>query len=71
MTHNIGTIDRTLRIVAGLVLLALAWIAPVAIIHGTAAVAIATVIGLVLIVTAFLRVCPLYSMLGMNTCAVK
>lgn len=61
MTPNVGTIDRVLRIVLGIVLIAflvmnqtgLRWI-------GLA--------GIVLIGTAFIRFCPLYTILGIRTC---
>ena len=70
MTRNVGTTDRALRLIAGLVLLALAWIAPIAVFHGAWA-GVATVIGLVMIGTALIRFCPLYPLLGINTCGVK
>ena len=71
MTRNVGTTDRALRLIAGVVLLALTWIAPIAVFHGTLAVALATIAGLVLVGTALFRVCPIYTVLGLNTCAVK
>jgi hypothetical protein len=71
MTHNVGTTDRTLRLIAGLILLALTWIAPIAVFHGATAVWIVTVVGLIMVGTALFRFCPLYRLLGMNTCEVK
>lgn len=71
MTHNIGTADRAMRALVGVVLLALTWIAPIAVFHGTLAVTLITIVGLVMIGTALFRVCPLYTLLGMSTCAVK
>jgi hypothetical protein len=71
MTQNVGTTDRALRLIAGVVLLALTWIAPIAVFHGTLVVTLATVVGLVMVGTALFRFCPLYAALGMNTCAVK
>jgi len=62
MVENIGTIDRTARIVVGLVLLSLIFIGP------------QTwwgLIGLVPLATAFMRSCPAYTLLGVNTCAKK
>ena len=70
MTHNVGTTDRALRLITGVVLLALTWIAPIAVFHGAWA-AVATVIGLVMFGTALMRFCPLYTALGLNTCGVK
>lgn len=71
MTHNVGSTDRALRLVLGVVLLALTWIAPMAVFHGTFAVTLATIVGLVMIGTALFRFCPLYRVLGLNTCSVK
>lgn len=58
MTPNIGTIDRTARIVIGLVLIALA-------ISGI--IGAWGYIGLVPLATAMVNFCPLYKMLGMST----
>ncbi|MCT8161886.1 DUF2892 domain-containing protein [Pseudoruegeria sp. SHC-113] len=64
MTKNMGTIDRALRAVLGLVLLA------VAIFGGlSAALALlAALVGVVMLATASFSLCPLYSMLGLKTC---
>jgi hypothetical protein len=62
MTKNEGTLDRALRIVAGLVLLALA---------ATGTVGSWGWIGVVPIVTGAIGWCPLYSVLGIRTCAVR
>ncbi len=62
MTQNVGNIDRILRIVAGLILLSLIFIGP------------QTwwgLIGIVPLATAFMRTCPAYSILGVNTCEKK
>jgi Protein of unknown function (DUF2892) len=62
MATNVGTFDRILRVIAGLVLIALAlgyvpgyetkwgWI------------------GIIPLVTGLLGTCPVYSMLGLSTC---
>lgn len=70
---NIGTIDRGARFIAGLVLIALSLLPPSAPLFaglgpwrwGVAA------IGAIMIVTAAIRFCPAYTLLGMNTCARK
>jgi hypothetical protein len=59
---NVGGIDRVLRIVAGLVLIALT-------LMGT--IGPWGWIGVVPLVTGLFSTCPLYSMLGMNTCPMK
>lgn len=58
---NEGTLDRVLRVAVGVVLVALAltkgWMW--------------AWIGVVPIVTGATGICPLYSILGVNTCGVK
>ena len=63
MTANIGYLDRTLRIVAGLALLAWA----LGIMPGVAASAWGW-IGLVPLLTALIGFCPLYTLVGCSTC---
>ncbi|MBL1255401.1 DUF2892 domain-containing protein [Methylocystis sp. Sn-Cys] len=58
MEANIGQTDKIIRIIAGLVLLSLAFIGP-----KTAW----GFIGLVPLATAFINFCPAYKLLGMNT----
>jgi ABC-type uncharacterized transport system permease subunit len=66
MTKNVGGIDKVLRIVAGIALLAFA-------VTGIPATGYNWLgwIGIVPLATAFLGVCPLYSILGMNTCPMS
>jgi hypothetical protein len=63
MKPNMGTIDRSIRAIVGIALIAL-W--PLGMLQGTSAI-IALVVGVVLIVTALLRWCPPYGLLGINT----
>ncbi|SFF99115.1 Protein of unknown function [Novosphingobium sp. CF614] len=59
---NVGGIDRLLRIVVGIVLLALVMVGP------------RTpwgFIGVVPLVTGLFRTCPLYSLLGISTCKLR
>ena len=59
MKVNVGNIDRALRIAGGLVLIGLA-------VSGT--VAWWGYLGVVPLATGFFRFCPVYPMLGINTC---
>ena len=59
MTTNVGTIDRALRIVVGLALIALAF---------TGTIGVWGYIGVVPLATALLGWCPAYSLLGIKTC---
>ena len=63
MKANVGGIDRILRIVAGLVLIALA---------GTNVVSLwGFIVGGIVLATGVLRFCGAYTLLGVNTCAIK
>jgi hypothetical protein len=59
MTKNVGSVDRTIRIVAGLVLIGLA---------ATGTVGSWGWLGIVPLATGLIGWCPPYSMLGINTC---
>jgi hypothetical protein len=67
MPVNVGTIDQHVRIVLGLALVAFALQDGLAI-EGWHW---AGLIGLVLLVTAFFKSCPLYTALGMSTSEVR
>lgn len=68
LNMNVGGIDRMLRVALGVVLLALVTI-PGWQVFGTGAFAwVAGIAGVVMLATGILRVCPLYSLLGFNTC---
>lgn len=62
MKLNVGGIDRILRIVVGLVLIGLA---------ATGTVGAWGWIGVVPLLTGSVGFCPLYPLLGMNTCPMK
>ena len=62
MKTNEGSIDRGLRIVAGLALIALA---------ATGTVGLWGWIGIVPLATGLMGWCPLYTVLGINTCGMK
>lgn len=64
-TKNIGSIDRLLRIVVGIVLLALFFLYP------DASWRYFTLIGVVPLLTGLLSSCPLYSIFGISTCPAK
>ncbi len=59
MTANVGTLDRVLRVLVGLVLIVLA---------ATGTVGLWGYVGIVPLLTGLFRFCPLYTVLGMNTC---
>lgn len=61
MKANVGTVDRVIRIVIGLVLLSL-----LVFIEGNWKYV--GLIGLIPLLTAFIKFCPLYTLFGINTC---
>ncbi len=62
MTANVGGIDRILRIVAGIAILSLFFV-----LEGNARYW--ALIGIVPILTGTFRFCPVYPILGINTCS--
>lgn len=62
MKANVGGIDRILRIAVGLVLIALTL---------TGTIGLWGWLGLVPVATAALSFCPVYTLLGLNTCPMK
>ena len=62
MKFNVGGMDRILRIVIGLVLIAFA---------ATGTVGWWGWLGVIPLLTGVVRICPLYSLVGMNTCPMK
>jgi hypothetical protein len=62
MKKNVGGIDRTLRIVLGLVLIGLA---------ASGAVGWWGYLGVVPLLTGLIGWCPPYALLGWNTCSMK
>lgn len=64
MTTNVGGIDRILRIVVGIAVLALFFV-----LEGHARYW--ALVGLVPLFTGLFRTCPLYSVIGVNTCPMK
>ncbi len=62
MTKNVGGIDRILRIVVGIALIAAA---------ATGAIGVWGYIGVVALATGLMGWCPPYAVLGFNTCRTK
>jgi uncharacterized membrane protein YfcA len=62
MKANVGGIDKILRILAGIALIALTL---------TGTIGMWGWIGVVPLLTALVGFCPAYSLLGLNTCPAK
>ena len=59
MKINVGSMDRVLRIIAGLALIALA---------ASGIIGVWGWIGVIVLATGLFRFCPAYAVLGMSTC---
>ncbi len=62
MKFNVGTIDRVLRIIAGVALIALA---------ATGTVGLWGYIGVVPLATGLFKFCPAYTLFGLSTCPME
>lgn len=62
MKKNIGRVDRVIRIILGLALLSLTFIGPKT---------MWGLIGFLPLITAIVNFCPVYAILGMNTCSLE
>ncbi len=59
---NEGTLDRVLRVVVGLALLSVVFVGPQS---------LWGLVGLVPLLTGLVGICPLYKLLGINTCPLQ
>ncbi|WP_137679377.1 YgaP family membrane protein [Aurantiacibacter suaedae] len=67
MSKNMGSLDKTQRLIVAVVLAGLA-------VSGTITDGLAIgacVIAAIFVVTSLVSICPLYGLLGMNTCGKK
>lgn len=64
MTRNVGPLDRAIRVVAAIALFSLFFV-----LEGPARYV--GLVGLVPLVTAAAGFCPLYRLLGVNTCPLR
>ena len=65
MIANVGTIDRLLRVLIGAVCIAFVFTGPFAA-GGWERTALA-VVGIIMILTSWIKFCPLYKVLGLKT----
>lgn len=67
MPKNMGSLDKTLRLIVAVILVALAATGTIA---GTLAI-VAYVVAAVFVLTSLVSFCPAYLPLGINTCGTK
>ncbi|MCR9177797.1 MAG: DUF2892 domain-containing protein [Alphaproteobacteria bacterium] len=70
MTANVGNLDRIARILLGAALIALPFLTEFTLWDMPAARVGVPIVGAVLVLTAGLRFCPMYRLLGINTCRI-
>jgi hypothetical protein len=68
MAINVGTVDRIFRAVLGLGLLGLAFLSGLPMFEAGLLKYSAALVGVVMLVTAAARSCPLYAIFGIKTC---
>lgn len=70
MTKNIGSTDKTIRLVAGIILIIIGLlpILGIAAVVGATLAWIALIVGIVLVATALIGFCPAYTLIGFNSC---
>lgn len=68
MKTNVGTIDRILRAALGAVLLYLAFFSGLPLFATPLFKFGAAAIGVVMLATSTLKMCPIYAILGLKTC---
>lgn len=67
MKKNMGNIDRIIRVIAAIVFSVLYFTGTVT---GTVGLVL-VILGAVFLATSFISFCPLYTLLGVNTCEKK
>jgi len=67
-TANVGKTDRIIRILLGLALIALPFLAKMPLWDNPATKWASIIVGVILVATALVRFCPLYRVIGASTC---
>jgi len=68
MTTNVGTADRIFRAALGVVLLYLAFFSGLPVFAAPLFQYGAAAVGVIMLATSTLKMCPIYSILGFKTC---
>lgn len=71
MVANVGTIDRLMRLALGAVSIVVPFVMSLSALQSSVSQIILVLAGLVLMITAVFRFCPLYRLLGMATCQLQ
>lgn len=68
MSENVGTLDRIVRGVLGLALLYFALMSGVAEFEAPVVKLLAIAVGVIMLIVAVVRICPIYMIFGFKTC---
>lgn len=71
MFANVGSIDRIVRAILGIALLWFAFFSGLPLADSLAFKYGAAILGIVMLVVAVVRVCPIYSIFGLTTCKAR
>lgn len=69
-TANVGTADRVVRLIVGIILIAAPWLFQSQIWQNPIMLWAIPIVGIVLAATGLVRFCPLYRLLGVRTCRI-
>ena len=64
MKKNMGTLDKSIRIIVAVIITSLYF---TKVISGTLAIVL-LIFAVVFLITSFISFCPLYTLIGLNTC---
>lgn len=70
MVTNVGSADRLIRLVLGLILIVLPFVTSFSLWESPIARYGAPIVGVVFVVTSLIKFCPLYRLFGLRTCRV-
>jgi hypothetical protein len=70
MSKNVGKIDRLFRLILGALLVVAPFVTSIAMLQSSTGTAISVLLGLILIATSAVRFCPIYRVLGVQTCKI-
>lgn len=69
MSMNVGTIDRIIRALIGIVVISLVFFGPIATAGGWGWERLALIaVGVIMLGTSAIKFCPLYRIFGLRTC---
>jgi len=70
MAKNVGSIDKIIRLVAGILLIVLPFVSGISLFESSTMTLLSVVVGVVFVGTALFNFCPIYRIFGIRTCKV-